>query len=91
MGILRDIGDRHACRRDHLGFLLAMGELRDLMRFRHGLSEFALVNHLDLIPRVLVTDAHCYGEESPFAVTRGIVANNTSRRFIGSNLRLRRR
>jgi len=62
MGVIREISDGRAFRRDPLSFLLAMGEWRDVMRFRAGFTEFTLINHPDLIRRVLVTDGHLYGE-----------------------------
>jgi len=62
MGIFLDISDGRAFRRDPLAFLSVVGDFRDVIRFRAGLSDFTLVNHPDLIRRVLVTDARSYGE-----------------------------
>src|SRR5262249_28022478 len=49
-------------RRDPLAFLRDLGEWGDVMQFQAGLSRFTLVNHPDLIRRVLVTDDRLYGE-----------------------------
>jgi len=62
MSIFREILDGRAFRRDSLKFMLNIGQSRDVIRFRVGLSEVTLVNHPDLIRRVLVTDAPSYGE-----------------------------
>ena len=62
MGFIRSIADSRAFRRDPLSFIRALGEWTDVMQFRAGISEFTLVNHPDLIRRVLVTDAGRYGE-----------------------------
>ena len=51
-----------AFRRDPLAFVRGLGEWRDVMRFHTGLSEFTLVNHPDLIRRILVPDNDLYGE-----------------------------
>jgi hypothetical protein len=62
MSIFREILDGRAFRRDSLKFILNIGQSRDVIRFRVGLSEVTLVNHPDLIRRVLVTDAPSFGE-----------------------------
>lgn len=51
-----------AFRRDPLAFMRAHGEWRDVIRFRTGLTEFTLVNHPDLIRRILVSENDRYGE-----------------------------
>ncbi len=49
-------------RRDPLAFLAARGEWHDVIRFRAGLTEFTLVNHPELIRRILVFENDRYGE-----------------------------
>ena len=62
MGVIRSFADGRAFRRDPLSFIRGLGEWTDIIQFRVGLSEFTLINHPDLIRRVLVTDAAQYGE-----------------------------
>jgi len=62
MGMIRDLSDGRAFRRDPLSFMRTLGEWRNVMRFRAGFTEFSLINHPDLIRRVLVTDAQYYGK-----------------------------
>jgi len=56
------IVDGRAFRRDPLAFILGLGTSIDILRFRVGLTDFTLVNHPDLVRRVLVTDSQLYGE-----------------------------
>ncbi|MDQ6915039.1 MAG: cytochrome P450 [Actinomycetota bacterium] len=49
-------------RRDPLGFLLSLDDGDELVRFRAGLTDFALIKNPATIHRILVADAALYGE-----------------------------
>jgi cytochrome P450 len=100
MRIFRDISDGRAFRRDPLAFRSAAGEFHDVMRFRAGFTDFTLVNHPDLIRRVLVTDAPSYGEGKwtlrgkrvlrDCLITREGTLHHERRRFVGPGFDRRR-
>jgi cytochrome P450 len=62
MGLIRKIEDGRAFRRDPLTFVLGLGEWRDVMQIGAGFTQFTLINHPDLIRRILVTESRSYGE-----------------------------
>lgn len=49
-------------RRDPLAFLRERDEWDDLIRFRAGFTDFTLLNHPEIVRRVLVTENDSYGE-----------------------------
>lgn len=48
--------------KDPLSLLQEKGASRNVIRFNAGLSAFTLVNHPELIRRILVSESHQYGE-----------------------------
>ena len=58
----RDLLDGRAFQRDPLPFLQRLGDQDDVVFFKAGLSEFALVRSPELIQRILVTEDSRYGE-----------------------------
>ena len=58
----RDLLDGRAFQRDPLSFLQRLGDQDDVVLFKAGLSEFALVRSPELIQRILVTEDSRYGE-----------------------------
>jgi len=58
----RNLLDGHAFQRDPLPFLQRLGDQGDVVFFKAGFSEFALVQSPELIQRILVTEDSRYGE-----------------------------
>jgi cytochrome P450 len=58
----RNLLDGRAFQRDPLPYLQQLGEQGDVVFFKAGLSEFALIRAPDLIQRILTTEDSRYGE-----------------------------